>query len=306
MSDSEYWSDFIDGFEPPSPDLEKKRKPEDEEEQEQKQKRPKGNTKLGLEKKRKPEEQKQPQKQKQKRPKVKKNFGHTTIFRLGHVSKQEKLGIEQDIYADGFVMTYTTKSSFNGPTKLVFHITFSKQGNPVCFFVINYNYSVTVTDKWLWYKKSDVKTTTLRLKNGEKINVNDFEKIDIEEDLKRPLTFRTNENRNKKQFAQFEDIRPYNSLDKKRQYRIGYKKAENATNFLKTYKSFIPSVDNMPQILGLLVQKDNKKPKNMTALDAYINNITIKRRILSHDEEFKEKIKAERDLLKKRHYPLES
>ena len=305
MSDSEYWSDFIDGFEPPSPDLEKKRKPEDEEEQEQKQKRPKGNTKLGLEKKRKPEEQKQPQKQKQKRPKVKKNFGHTTIFRLGHVSKQEKLGIEQDIYADGFVMTYTTKSSFNGPTKLVFHITFSKQGNPVCFFVINYNYSVT--DKWLWYKKSDVKKkTTLTLKNGEKINVKDFEKIDIEEDLKRPLTFRTNENRNKKQFAQFEDIRPYNSLDKKRQYRIGYEKAENATNFLKTYKSFIPSVDNMPQILGLLVQKSNKKPKNMTALDAYINNITIKRRILSHDEEFKEKIKAERDLLKKRHYPLES
>ena len=304
MSDSEYWSDFIDGFEPPSPDLEKKRKPEEEQEPKPKKKpkHQKGKINPKLKKKRK-KKSSTTSNQGQKRLKGKKN--NTTIFRLGHVSKQKTLGIEQDIYADGFVMTYTTKSSFNGPTKLVFHITFSKQGNPVCFFVINYNYSVT--DKWLWYKKSDVKKkTTLTLKNGEKINVKDFEKIDIEEDLKRPLTFRTNENRNKKQFAQFEDIRPYNSLDKKRQYRIGYEKAENATNFLKTYKSFIPSVDNMPQILGLLVQKSNKKPKNMTALDAYINNITIKRRILSHDEEFKKIIKAERDLLKKRHYPLES
>ena len=258
-----------------------------------------------MEKKRKPEEQKQPQKQKHQ----KRNNNSTTIFRLGHVSKQEKLGIEQDIYADGFVMTYTTESSVNGPTKLVFHITFSKQGNPVCFFVINYNYSVT--DQWLWYKKSDVKkNTTLRLKNGEKINVKDFEKIDIEEDLKRPLTFRTSENKNKKKFAQFEYLRQ-NKWQNINQYRIGYEKAENATNFLRTYKSFIPSVDNMPQILGLLVQKSEKKPKNMTALDAYMNSITIKRRILSHnkienDEEFKKIIKAERDVLKRNNYPLES
>ena len=303
MSDSEYWSDFIDGFEPPSPDLEKKRKPEEQEPKPKKKpKRQKGKINPKLKKKRK---KKSSTTSNQGQKHQKRNNNSTTIFRLGHVSKQNKLGIEQDIYADGFVMIYTTESSVNGPKKLVFHITFSKQGNPVCFFVINYNYSVT--DKWLWYKKSDVKKkTTLTLKNGEKINVKDFEKIDIEEDLKRPLTFRTNENKNKKQFAPFEDIRPYNSLDKKRQYRIGYEKAENATNFLRTYKSFIPSVDNMPQILGLLVQKSNKKPKNMTALDAYINNITIKRRILSHDDEFKEKIKAERDLLKKRHYPLES
>ena len=296
MSDSEYWSDFIDCFEPPSPDLKKKRKSEDKEEQKQKQKRTKGNTEPGLEKKRKPEEQKQPQKQKR-------NNNSTTIFRLGHVSKQEKLGIEQDIYADGFVMTYTTESSVNGPKKLVFHITFSKQGNPVCFFVINYNYNVT--DKWLWYKKSDIKNKTLRLKNGEKINVKDFKKIDIETDLKRPPKFRTNNNKNKKQFAPFEDIRQ-NKWPNISQYRIGYEKAENATNFLRTYKSFIPSVDNMPQILGLLVQKSDKKPKNMTALDAYINNITIKRRILSHDEEFKKIIKTERDVLKRHNYPLES
>ena len=169
--------------------------------------------------------------------------------------------------------------------------------------MINYNYNVT--DKWLWYKKSDIKNKTLRLKNGEKINVKDFKKIDIETDLKRPPKFRTNNNKNKKQFAPFEDIRQ-NKWPNISQYRIGYEKAENATNFLRTYKSFIPSVDNMPQILGLLVQKSDKKPKNMTALDAYINNITIKRRILSHDEEFKKIIKTERDVLKRHNYPLES
>jgi len=297
MSDSEYWSDFIDGFEPPSAGLEKKRKPE-EQKQQQSQKRPKGNKNTGLKKK-----SSTTSNQGQKHQK--RNNNSTTIFRLGHVSKQKTLGIEQDIYADGFVMTYTTKSSFQGTTKLVFHITFSKKGNPVCFFVINYK--DTVTDKWLWYKKSDVKkkTTTLTLKNGEKINVNDFEKIDIETDLKRPPEFRTKKNKNKKQFAQFEDLRQ-NKWPNISQYRIGYEKAENATNFLKTYKSFIPSVDNMPQILGLLVLKGDRKPKNMMALDAYINNITIKRRILSHDEEFKNKIKTERDVLKTRNYPLES
>lgn len=301
MSDSEYWSDFIDGFDPPSAGLEKKRKPE-EQKQQQSQKRPKGNKNTGLKKKRK-KKSSTTSNQGQKRQKGKKN--NTTIFRLGHVSKQKTLGIEQDIYADGFVMTYTTESSVNGPTKLVFHITFSKQGNPVCFFVINYKYGVT--DKWLWYKKSDIKNKTLRLKNGEEINVNDFKEINIETDLKRPPKFRTNKNKNKnkKQFAQFEDLRQ-NKWPNISQYRIGYEKAENATNFLRTYKSFIPSVDNMPQILGLLVQKSEKKPKNMTALDAYMNNITIKRRILSHDEEFKEKIKAERDLLKKHNYPLKS
>ena len=145
----------------------------------------------------------------------------------------------------------------------------------------------------------------MRLKNGEKINVKDFKKIDIETDLKSPPKFRTNNNKNKKQFAPFEDIRQ-NKWPNISQYRIGYEKAENATNFLRTYKSFIPSVDNMPQILGLLVQKSDKKPKNMTALDAYINNITIKRRILSHDEEFKKIIKTERDVLKRHNYPLES
>jgi len=246
MSDSEYWSDFIDDFEPPSA--------------------------------------------KNNENKKKSNKHRKTTYRLGRLVNND------EIYADGFTMKWEQSDK---KFKFVMHVTFSQKDNPICISVIE---SVIEQDKrvdqWIWCKEADINRegNTIITKQGEVI---DLGKRVQQEDIKLPTISPGTKNS-----AIYKDINQF-TVEGTAYYTTS---DINVGNPFKMYKDF-KSNDNVNQVLGLTVAQDRRKPLGMQALDAYINDIVVKKRILTKiDKAFKfaEEIQNERKLLKSYQYPLKS
>ena len=250
MSDSEYWSDFIDDFEPPSA--------------------------------------------KNNENKKKSNKHRKTTYRLGRLVNND------EIYADGFTMKWEQS---NKQFKFVMHVTFSQKDYPICISVIE---SVIEqgkrVDQWIWCNEKDINREgtdhTITTKQGEVIRLG---KRVQQEDMRNPNAKNV---KAKKNSAIYKNINDF--MVEGNKYYIT--SDINVGNPFKMYKNF-GSNDNVNQVLGLTVAQDGRKPLGMQALDAYINDIVVKKRILTKIEKaskFKEEIKKERERLKKYEYPLKT
>ena len=246
MSDSEYWSDFIDDFEPPSA--------------------------------------------KNNENKKKSNKHRKTTYRLGRLVNND------EIYADGFTMKWEQS---NKQFKFVMHVTFSQKDYPICISVIESAIEQGKrVDQWIWCNKDDINREgndyTIITKQGEVLQLG----VRVQqEDMRR-------NNANARNSAIYKDRNQF-TVEGNKYYIIS---DINVGNPFKMYKNF-KSNDNVNQVLGLTVAQDSRKPLGMQALDAYINDIVVKKRILTKIDEaskFAKEIKKERKLLKTHKYPLES
>ena len=246
MSDSEYWSDFIDDFEPPSA--------------------------------------------KNNENKKKSNKHRKTTYRLGRLVNND------EIYADGFTMKWEQS---NKQFKFVMHVTFSQKDYPICISVIESAIEQGKrVDQWIWCNKDDINREgndyTIITKQGEVLQLG----VRVQqEDMRR-------NNANARNSAIYKDRNQF-TVEGNKYYIIS---DINVGNPFKMYKNF-KSNDNVNQVLGLTVAQDSRKPLGMQALDAYINDIVVKKRILTKIDEaykFAKEIQNERVLLKSYQYPLKS
>ena len=217
-----------------------------------------------------------------------------TTYRLGRLVNND------EIHADGFTMKLEQS---DGKFKFVMHITFSQKDNPICISVIE---SVIEqgkrVDQWIWCNEKDINREgtdhTITTKQGEVIRLG---KRVQQEDMRNPNAKNV---KAKKNSAIYKNINDF--MVEGNKYYIT--SDINVGNPFKMYKNF-GSNDNVNQVLGLTVAQDGRKPLGMQALDAYINDIVVKKRILTKIEKaskFKEEIKKERERLKKYEYPLKT
>ena len=217
-----------------------------------------------------------------------------TTYRLGRL-------VNNDIHADGFTIKLEQS---DGKFKFVMHVTFSQKDNPICISVIE---SVIEQgkrlDQWIWCNKNDINREgtdhTITTKQGEVIPLG---KRVQQEDMRNPNAKNV---KRKKNSAIYKDIKQFDVQGNK--YYI-ISDDINVGNPFKMYKNF-GSNDNVNQVLGLTVAQDSRKPLGMQALDAYINDIVVKKRILTKIDEaskFATEIQNERVQLKSYQYPLKS
>ena len=203
--------------------------------------------------------------------------------------------MNDEIHADGFTMKLE-QSKF----KFVMHVTFSQKDNPICISVIKQG--ERKEDQWIWCDERDINREgidhTIITKQGEVLPLG---KRVLQEDMR-------NKVKNVKNSAIYKDI---NEFAVKGNAHYITSDINVGTPF-RMYKEFT-SRDNVNQVLGLTVTQSSKKPLGMQALDAYINNIVVKKRILTKIGqengdafEFEGKIKEERVQLKSYEYPLKS
>ena len=212
-----------------------------------------------------------------------------TTYRLGRL-------VNNDIHADGFTMKLEQS---DGKFKFVMHVTFSQNDNPICISVIEQGKRV---DQWIWCNKKDINREgtdhTIITKQSEVIPLG---KRVQQEDMRNP-------NAKARNAAIYKDINDFDVQGNA--YYIT--SSINVGIPFKMYKNF-GSKDNVNQVLGLTVAQDGRKPLGMQGLDAYINDIVLKKRILTKignengdASEFEEEIKQQRQILKNRVYPLKS
>ena len=208
-----------------------------------------------------------------------------TTYRLGRL-------VNNDIHADGFTMKLEQS---DGKFKFVMHVTFSQNDNPICISVIEQGKRV---DQWIWCNKKDINREgtdhTIITKQSEVIPLG---KRVQQEDMRNP-------NAKARNAAIYKDINDFDVQGNA--YYIT--SSINVGIPFKMYKKFNNSA-NVNQVLGFTVVQNPKKPNGMQGLDAYINDIVLKKRILTKIEnasEFEEEIKKERQILKNRVYPLKS
>ena len=217
------------------------------------------------------------------------NTNIKTTYRLGRL-------VNDEIHADGFTMKLE-QSKF----KFVMHVTFSENDKPICISVIKQEER---TDQWIWCNEDDINREgtdhTITTKQGEVLPLGKrVQQEDMKLAKKSPGT---------KNSAIYKNINDF-TVQGNAYYIIS---DINVGTPFRMYKEFT-SKDNVNQVLGLTVAQSSKKPLGMQALDAYINNIVVKKRILTKigmkngdASEFKVEIQEERQLLKKRVYPLKS
>jgi hypothetical protein len=239
--------------------------------------------------KRLPKEKKSGRKKKSRRKKKSERSSNTnrkTTYRLGRL-------VNDEIHADGFTMKLEQS---NGAFKFVMHVTFSQNDKPICISVIEQGKRV---DQWIWCDEIDIneENHTIITKQGEVLPLG--ERVQ-QEDMKTNTKARNS--------AIYKDINEF--AVKGNAYYIT--SDINVGNPFRMYKKFTGK-DNVNQVLGLTVAQSSKKPLGMQALDAYINNIVVKKRILTKigqengkAPEFERKINEERVQLKSYEYPLKS
>ena len=217
------------------------------------------------------------------------NKNTKTTYRLGRL-------VNDEIRADGFTMKWE-QSKF----KFVMHVTFSENDKPICISVIKLDER---TDQWIWCNEDDINREgtdhTITTKQGEVLPLGKrVQQEDMKLAKKSPGT---------KNSAIYKNINDF-TVQGNAYYIIS---DINVGTPFRMYKEFTRK-DNVNQVLGLTVAQSSKKPLGMQALDAYINNIVVKKRILTkigqengEASNFEGKIKEERELLKTYEYPLKS
>ena len=216
------------------------------------------------------------------------NTNRITTYRLGRL-------VNDEIHADGFTMKLE-QSKF----KFVMHVTFSQNDKPICISVIKQG--ERKEDQWIWCDERDINREgidhTIITKRGEVLPLG---KRVLQEDLK--LAKKSPGTKNSAIYKNINDF----TVQGNAYYIIS---DINVGTPFRMYKEFT-SKDNVNQVLGLTVAQSSKKPLGMQALDAYINNIVVKKRILTKigqengdASNFEGKIKEERVHLKTYEYPL--
>jgi hypothetical protein len=223
--------------------------------------------------------------------KITSNKNIKTTYRLGRLVNND------EIYADGFTMKWEQSDK---QFKFVMHVTFSKNDKPICISVIKQGIQGDErTDQWIWCNEKDINKKgnyhTIITKQDEVLRLGKRVK---QEDMRDP-------NAKARNAAIYKDINDFDVQGNA--YYITSDDINVGIPF-KMYKTF-NNRDNINQVLGLTVVQNPKKPKGMQGLDAYINDIVLKKRILTKIKkasEFEEEIKQQRQILKNRVYPLKS
>lgn len=216
-----------------------------------------------------------------------------TTYRLGRLVNND------EIHADGFTMKWEQS---DGKFKFVMHVTFSQNDKPICISLIKQ--SERKEDQWIWCDERDINREgidhTIITKQGEVLPLG---KRVRQEDMK--LAKKSPGTKNSAIYKNINDF----TVQGNAYYIIS---DINVGIPFKMYKDFKNS-DNVNQVLGLTVAQSGKKPEGMQALDAYVNNIVIKKRILTKigetegkASEFRGQIQRERVQLKTYEYPLKS
>ena len=221
--------------------------------------------------------------------KITSNKNIKTTYRLGRLVNND------EIYADGFTMKWEQSDK---QFKFVMHVTFSKNDKPICISVIKQGIQGDErTDQWIWCNEDDIN----KRRNDHTIITKQDEVLPLGKRVKQEDMRKNVQARNA---AIYKNINDFDVQGNAYYITSGI----NVGIPFKMYKKFNNSA-NVNQVLGFTVVQNPKKPNGMQGLDAYINDIVLKKRILTKIEnasEFEEEIKKERQILKNRVYPLKS